>query len=207
MIRNRSFMFGLGTGLIAGALLLQVMISGGAVPMTKETLIKEAAKLNLTVTDPAAEPQKTAAPAEEGTAPESQTGGTETPAADQATPAPSQTPAASPAAAVQPSAAVAPVSPSAPAKPKPSAGTASAPITPATPQPAVSGTVPVRIPAGSTLTETARLLAKAGVIGDQNEFLQTAISRKINTKIRSGSYQFAKGESIDSIITKLITVK
>lgn len=28
MIKNRSFMLGLGTGLIAGALLLQLMLSG-----------------------------------------------------------------------------------------------------------------------------------------------------------------------------------
>ena len=51
MIRNRFFMFGLGVGLIAGALLLQLMISGRAAPLTKEQLIKEAAKLNLTVVD------------------------------------------------------------------------------------------------------------------------------------------------------------
>jgi cell division protein YceG involved in septum cleavage len=57
------------------------------------------------------------------------------------------------------------------------------------------------------LTETAELLAEAGVIQDKAKFLQTADSRKVNKIIQYGSYTFAKGESINSIIDKLITVK
>lgn len=37
MIKNRSFMFGLGTGLIAGALLLQVMITGEPLPCPRRS--------------------------------------------------------------------------------------------------------------------------------------------------------------------------
>ncbi len=208
MIKNRSFMFGLGTGLIAGALLLQLMISGGAAPsLTKEELIQQAAKLNLTVTDPAADLQASPEPAAQATDPAAQTDGKDkTEASDAAsTPSPVPSAAASPEAAVQPSAAAAPTEPAVPSKPVQSAGTA--PEAPATPQAAVNGIVAVRIPAGSTLTETAQLLAKAGVIKEQNEFLKTAMSRKINAKIQYGSYNFTKGESVNSIIEKLITVK
>lgn len=54
MIKNRSFLFGLGTGLITGALLLQLMISGGAAPLTKEQVLQGAEKLNMKVIDEAA---------------------------------------------------------------------------------------------------------------------------------------------------------
>ncbi|WP_042199195.1 hypothetical protein [Paenibacillus camerounensis] len=200
MIKNRSFMLGLGAGLIAGALLLQLMISGGVAPLTREELVRQAALLNLTVTDPAAAPLATVAPDEADPAPEGQAGGA-------ATPVPTSTPAATAAAAVQPSAAAKPSMPASPSQPAPSSGTAEAPAAPATPQAAAPGGIAVRIPAGSTLTETARILAASGVISDQNEFLQTAVSRKINTKIQYGSYNFVKNESVDSIIEKLITVK
>ncbi|WP_310829069.1 hypothetical protein [Paenibacillus pedocola] len=208
MIKNRSFMFGLGTGLIAGALLLQLMISGGAAPsLTKEELAQQAAKLNLTLTDPAADPQASPEPAAQAADPAGQTDDKDTTVASDAasTPSPVPSAAASPEAAVQPSAAAAPTEPAVPSEPIQSAGTA--PEAPATPQAAVSGVVAVRIPAGSTLTETAQLLTKAGVIKEQTEFLQTAISRKINAKIQYGSYNFTKGESVNSIIEKLITVK
>ncbi|WP_054941054.1 endolytic transglycosylase MltG [Paenibacillus ihuae] len=208
MIKNRSFMFGLGTGLISGALLLQVMISGGAAPsLTKEELVQQAAKLNLTVTDPAADPQASLEPSAQVTEPAGQTDNKNKPEASDAasTPSPVPSAAASPEAAVQPSAAAAPTEPAVPSKPVQSAGTA--PEAPATPQAALNGVVAVRIPAGSTLTETAQLLAKAGVIKEQTEFLKTAMSRKINAKIQYGSYNFTKGESVNSIIEKLITVK
>lgn len=208
MIKNRSFMFGLGTGLIAGALLLQLMISGGAAPsLTKEELMQQAAKLNLTVTDPAADPQASPEPAPQATDPTGQSDKKGTPEASDAasTSSPAASAAASPEAAVKPSTAAAPTEPAMPSEPVQS--TENAPEAPATPQAAVSGGVAVRIPAGSTLTETAQLLAKAGVIKEQTEFLQTAISRKINAKIQYGSYNFTKGESVNSIIEKLITVK
>ncbi|UQZ32088.1 hypothetical protein C2I18_00100 [Paenibacillus sp. PK3_47] len=215
MIKNRFFMFGLGTGLIAGALLLQLMISGGAAPMTKEQLVREAAKLNLTVTDPAAsgaaEPTADPEAAVQGTGPEGQNGdAVSTPAASTA-PAPSASPspsaAASPQAAVQPSTAAAPAEPSAPAEPVSTAGQANPPAAPATPKPAGNNVISVNIPAGSTLTQTAELLAKAGVIKDKAGFLQTAINRKVNTKIQNGYHTFIQGESNNSIIDKLITVR
>lgn len=209
MIKNRFFMLGLGAGLIAGALLLQLMIAGRAVPLTKEQLIKEAAKLNLTVVDKAeAGANASAAPEDgiEGKAPEATAKAS---AAAEQTANPSPSPAATPKAAVAPSAAATPGKPSAPAKPEssvPNTG-AAAPSSPVSPVVAINGGISVRIPTGITLAETAELLADAGVIQDKAKFLQTADSRKANKIIQYGSYTFAKGESINSIIDKLITVK
>ncbi|OKP83813.1 hypothetical protein [Paenibacillus sp. P32E] len=214
MIKNRSFMLGLGAGLIIGALLLQLMLSGGAAPMTKDELVKEAAKLNLTVNDPAAkapdEDGADSAQGTEGAAKENDTtavAGSPKPSAS-----PKASPAASPKAAVKPTDANKPVKPSAPAKPSSSAAvkpkvTSSTVNTPATPAPAVAGTISVKIPTGITLSETADLLAEAGVIDDKAEFLKSANNRKANTKIQYGGYSFIKGEGINSIIDKLITVK
>ncbi|MHA6529228.1 hypothetical protein [Paenibacillus sp. BAC0078] len=215
MIKNRSFMFGLGAGLIIGALLLQLMISAGAAPMSKEQLVKEAAKLNLTVADKAAEDQ-----AEEGQAAEQ---GKQDAAKDnsasalpsgsaQPSASPKASPAASPKAASKPTAASTPAEPAAPSSPVSSAAAkpqvkASPVSPPSTPEPVAAGTVSVKIPNGITLTETADLLIEAGVVKEKEKFLKTAKDRKANTRIQYGSYSFAKGESINSIIDKLITVR
>ncbi|QQZ60315.1 hypothetical protein JI735_27975 [Paenibacillus sonchi] len=215
MIKNRSFMLGLGAGLISGALLLQLMLAGGAAPMTKEQLLKEAAKLNLTVTDKAADApaaegegdQRSKDPAAAGNPAATAPAGSAKPSAS-----PQASPAASPKAASQPTAAVTPAEPSAPAAPKTTAAVkpqaTKLPVqAPSTPDPAAAGGISVKIPTGATLSGTADLLAEAGVVKDKAEFLKSAISRKINTKIQYGGYNFTKGESIDSIIDKLITVK
>ncbi|WP_379151410.1 hypothetical protein [Paenibacillus sp. sgz5001063] len=212
MIKNRSFMFGLGAGLIIGALLLQVMLSGGAAPMTKDELVKEAAKLNLTINDPAAEKPveggENAGKDAEDAAKEKNTSaisGSPKPSAS-----PQASPAASPKAATKPTDANKPVKPSTPANPSTSAAvkpkvTSSSVNPPTTPAP--SGAISVKIPTGITLSETADLLEEAGVIEDKAEFLKSADSRKANTRIQYGGYSFTKDESINSIIDKLITVK
>ncbi|WP_339249043.1 hypothetical protein [Paenibacillus sp. FSL P2-0136] len=199
MMKNRFFMLGLGVGLIAGALLLQLMIAGRTAPLTKEELIRQAASLNLTVVDPAeAAATATSSPEE---AAKAQASG-----APAATPA--STPAVPPKPAAVPSAATTPGKPSAPAQPQSTAAPVTkAPATPEAPVAAVDGVISLKIPTGITLAQTADLLAEAGVIEDKNKFLQTANSRKVNTIIQYGSYSFTKGESINSIIDKLITVK
>ncbi|AIQ30488.1 MULTISPECIES: hypothetical protein [unclassified Paenibacillus] len=210
MIKNRFFMLGLGIGLIAGALLLQLMIAGKAAPLTKEQLIKEAERLNLTVVDHVQSPDEGAASGEEE-AQEGNSAGTpessQVPAEEAATASPA--PAATPKAAVEPSAAVTPGKPSAPVQPESSAADTGivAPASPEAPAVAVNGDISVRIPTGITLAQTADVLAGAGVIQDKAEFLKKANSRKVNKIIQYGSYSFAKGESVDSIIDKLITVK
>ncbi|WP_405114094.1 hypothetical protein MHH28_09005 [Paenibacillus sp. FSL K6-1217] len=208
MMKNRFFMLGLGVGLIAGALLLQLMIAGRAVPLTKEELIRQATRLNLTVVDPAAaSATATATPSpEQGAGAQPSQAATESSA--KANPTASQAPAVPPKPAATPSAAAAPGKPSAPAQPQSTTEPVTqAPATPEAPAAAVNGVISLKIPTGITLAQTADLLAEAGVIEDKNKFLQTADSRKVNTIIQYGSYSFTKGESINSIIDKLITVK
>ncbi|MFD2409593.1 hypothetical protein [Paenibacillus rhizoplanae] len=202
MMKNRFFMLGLGVGLIAGALLLQLMIAGRAAPLTKEELIQQATRLNLTLVDPAeASATATPSPEEGASAPASQ-------AAAKPAATPASTPAIPPKPAATPSAAATPGKPSAPAQPQSTAEPVTkAPVTPGAPAVAVNGVISLRIPTGITLAQTADLLAEAGVIEDKNKFLQTANSRKVNTIIQYGSYNFTKGESINSVIDKLITVK
>ncbi|MEK4851612.1 hypothetical protein NST04_17330 [Paenibacillus sp. FSL H7-0756] len=205
MMKNRFFMLGLGIGLIAGALLLQLMIAGRAAPLTKEELIRQAASLNLTVLDPA-EAAATATPSPEKAA---ETEASGAPAATPVTPVtPASTPVVPPKPAAVPNAAATPGKPSAPAQPQSTAAPVTkAPAKPEAPVAAVDGAITLKIPTGITLAQTADLLAEAGVIEDKNKFLKTANSRKVNTIIQYGSYNFTKGESINSIIDKLITVK
>ncbi|WP_151735102.1 hypothetical protein [Paenibacillus tengchongensis] len=207
MMKNRSFLFGLGAGLIIGALLLQLMIAGGAAPMTKEQLVREAAKLNLVVEDPATPGPSPSPGADEGNQPE-QEGKEGDQAEASAAPA---SPVSEPSAPEKAASASPPAEPSAPAvspsrQPVSTAAAASAPASPSTPEPAAAA-VNVRIPTGATLSETADLLASAGVITDKAAFLDAALARKINRIIQYGSYSFTRGESNDSIIDKLITVR
>ncbi|OBZ18355.1 hypothetical protein A8L34_01850 [Bacillus sp. FJAT-27264] len=228
MMKNRSFLLGLGSGLVAGALLLQVMISGNAAPLTKEQVLKGAAQLNLKVSDESGklltqgeselevQPGSTEGPLGEGDDTREPVS-TKVPAAPEASLPPS-----APATAVVPSPAATPkaIEPSTPAVPSSPADEVAQqpkdagvpdvpdvpeqPETPKAPKPEV---VTVRIPSGITLTRTADLLAQSGAVKDKEAFLKSAKERKINTKIQYGSYSFEKGESIDSIIEKLITLK
>ncbi|MFC3746322.1 hypothetical protein [Paenibacillus sp. GCM10012306] len=224
-MKNRSFLLGLGSGLVAGALLLQVMISGNAAPLTKEQVLKGAARLNLKVSD---ETGKLLTPVE--AEPEVQPGSTEgQPAAEEGSSEPVSTgmptalePSPSPSApatAAVPSPVATPeaAEPSAPAVPSPPAekvaqqpkntGAPAVPEQPEAPKAPTPEVVTVRIPSGITLTRTAELLAQSGAVKDKAAFLKSAKERKINTKIQYGTYSFEKGESIDSIIEKLITLK
>ncbi|MEK4461184.1 endolytic transglycosylase MltG [Paenibacillus sp. FSL H8-0315] len=218
MIKNRSFLFGLGTGLITGALLLQLMISGGAAPLTKEQVLQGAEKLNMKVIDEAAVPSS--GETENDNKEEvTETGGAtaeskENVSSSAPAAAASPTPAVSPTTPESSDKAIAPNKPSTPTNGKveqpkvtPKASAAPTAVAPVTPKVTANASVSVRIPSGSTLTATTDILAKAGVIKDKSTFLEAANKRKINTKIQSGSYSFNKGESIDSIIEKLITLK
>lgn len=214
-MKNRSFFFGLGTGLITGALLLQLMISGGAAPLTKEQIVRGAERLNLTVIDESAADTSDNASVEE-TDPGDPSGeltegsqNTVSPSAPVAVATPS--PAVTPSITENPNKVISPKEPSTPvdgqvAVPEVPAHTQGA-VAPVTPKVTPNAGISVRIPSGSTLTETANILANAGVIKDTSGFLKAANKRKINTIIQSGSYSFTKDESIESIIDKLITLK
>lgn len=231
MIKNRSFWIGLGSGLVFGGLLLQLMISAGMSTPTKSQLIQEAARLNLKVSDASEklmtedewkvqngengspQPETTQEAAAAGT------GGGPT-----ATPAPTPTMTASPSAngtkssltGTAPSAPSKASSPTAPSKPSAPAqksassaaapAKAAAPSAPAATKPAPA-TIILRIPSGVTLSQVADLLAGAGVIKDKDAFLVAATNRQIQRRIQYGLYSFKSGQSLDSIIEQLITIK
>ncbi|BFH63837.1 endolytic transglycosylase MltG [Paenibacillus azoreducens] len=199
MIKNRSFMIGLGSGLLAGALLLQLMNAGtehqaaSIVPearqLTKEKLQEEAEAMKLKVVDPGdkrmTEEEWKQRMIDKSSKP--QGNGVKAPAAGNAAKAP-QTPQ-------QPEA---PKQQAEKGKPKtegPSEG--KTPNAPADPS------VSVKIANGSNLTDVADQLKKAGVISDASAFVQKGRGQKMSTKIRSGSYEFAPGEDFDSIIGKI----
>lgn len=212
MMKNRSFLFGLGTGLIAGALLLQLMISGGAAPLTKEQVIQGAEKLNLKVIDESIEPPSDESALEDAVQGEKtdgvNEGSTENVEPSKPTVAASPAPVVSPKVSDNPNKVVPPKEPSTPKEgtiEKPEVTTAPSAVAPDKPKATANAGVVVRIPSGSTLTKTADILEKAEVIKDKASFLKAANQRQINTKIQSGSYTFNKDESLDSILEKLIS--
>ncbi|WP_405174479.1 endolytic transglycosylase MltG [Paenibacillus sp. FSL H8-0261] len=212
MMKNRSFLFGLGTGLIAGALLLQLMISGGAAPLTKEQVIQGAEKLNLKVIDESIEPPSDEPALEDAVQGEKtdgvNEGSTENVEPSKPTVAASPAPVVSPTVSDNPNKVVPPKEPSTPKEgtiEKPEVTTAPSAVAPDKPKATANAGVVVRIPSGSTLTKTADILEKAEVIKDKASFLKAANQRQINTKIQSGSYTFNKDESLDSILEKLIS--
>ncbi|KGE17498.1 endolytic transglycosylase MltG [Paenibacillus wynnii] len=200
MIKNRSFMLGLGFGLLSGAILLQLMITAGTAQLTKEQVIKEAAELNLKViaeSDKLLTKEEWAALEEQVVKP----GGNK----------PSPSPVVEPKAANSPDDTVAP---SAPSTPKQSEviqpDTSTIPVSTIAPVESNSlgkSAVSVRIPNGITLSEVADLLSKNGVIQDKQEFLRAAVKRGATKVIQYGNYTFDTKESLETIIDKLITVK
>ncbi|HBS44408.1 MAG TPA: hypothetical protein DEA91_08040 [Paenibacillus sp.] len=212
MMKNRSFLFGLGTGLIAGALLLQLMISGGAAPLTKEQVIQGAEKLNLKIIDESTEPPSDKSALEDAVQGQKtdgvNEGSTDNVAPSEPAVAASPAPVVSPTVSDNPNKVVPPKEPSTPkegAVEKPEVTTAPSAVAPDKPKATANTGVVVRIPSGSTLTKTADILEKAEVIKDKASFLKAANQRQINTKIQSGSYTFNKDESLGSILEKLIS--
>ncbi|QWU14149.1 YceG-like family protein [Paenibacillus sophorae] len=206
MIRNRSFMIGLGCGLAAGALLLQLMISAGMATPTKTQIAKEASKLNMKVADAGsnlltAEEWRSLAQQEEASKGQDAAGKVNSGSTSQ--PPASPSPVAQSQPASPPNKAAAPTAPASPTKP--SAVASPSPDTYAE-KPVVSSIV-LRIPRGANLTEVSDLLAGAGVIHDKDAFLDAARSRKANTRIQYGMYSFEAGQSVESIIDELVMAK
>ncbi|WP_068780737.1 hypothetical protein [Paenibacillus sp. GM2] len=200
MIKNRHFMMGLGVGLIVGALLLQLMLigqEGSGKLWTKEQVEQAAALLNLKVvehedelltkeeweaqSEPAAgsgENSKSESIDKKADTPEDPKAPTvpDTPATDNGTKDTAKT--------------------TSPETPK-----TDAPKEPSKPE---ATEVQYKISYGNTLTNVADGLHKKGIIANKNEFIKQAKARKINSKIRTGTYSFQVGEDYDSIIDKII---
>lgn len=186
MIRNRQFMFGLGIGLIAGALLLQFMMIGQMQTgklKTKEQVEQAAAALQLKVV-PADQQLLTE---DEWRAKAEEEGSGQTTEGNPNTP---DTP-------------VTPESPQNTEEPDP--GSVPESSAPSNPDQPVNEPVSVKykIVAGSTLTGVAEGLLQAGVINDKDAFLKRAKDKKINYKVRTGTFTFEIGEDYDSIIGKI----
>jgi len=207
MIRNRTFMMGLGVGIVAGAVLLQLMLIGQGAQLTKASLTGELTKeelqaaaeaMDMQVLDKSEElmtaeqwkqKQLSEEPSEGGEQPKddqakpsepADNAGTDQPKTPKQPKEPDQPEAAKTKETRQ---AAAPPEPKAPAK-------ANAPIT-------------VSVPAGNNLGDVADSLLAAGVIKDRQGFIDKATEKRINRFIQSGTYTFTAGEDYGSIITKI----
>ncbi|MFM9277288.1 endolytic transglycosylase MltG [Paenibacillus jiagnxiensis] len=198
MLKNRTFMLGMGTGMIAGALLLQLAIIGQGQSkaadapreLTREEVEVAAQRFGLQVSD-STDPLMT----EEQWRQKVIEKGSQTP----------EEPAA-------PKSADAASEPKAPqqlqtGKPETAVPQAGNHTVQAAEQPAAPEATPIRyrIVPGSSLNSVAEGLQKAGVIENADAFQKAANEQKINTKIRSGTYSFREGETFNSIITKITT--
>ncbi|SFS48267.1 hypothetical protein [Paenibacillus sp. 453mf] len=196
MIKNRSFLIGLGTGIAAGALILQLALIGqgqaGGQPtqdlstLSREELQEAAEELELKVYDASAEvmteEEWTEARAGEQAQDNSTLSGTNSG---------NTSSSGGPAVSV----------PEQPDQPE-------APENTNAPNPAgepVPGTVSYRVINGATLNDVADNLLSLRVIEDRDAFVEEAINQGINRKIQVGTFEFTEGESIDSIISKLIS--
>ncbi|OAB41364.1 hypothetical protein PGLA_16280 [Paenibacillus glacialis] len=192
-MKNRSFMSGLGIGLIIGAILLQLMIMGEgqdspisdqSAVLTREQIEENAKALDLKVTESSDESTKDK--------------GKSTEVPTKAIPA------------------TEPVQPSSPAQPVKKNESDSSSVQSTKVQSTLPTKTPVapsktddaqavayKIKKGSNLKSVAEDLEKIGVIASSHQFIKQAADQKINRKIRDGSYTFYKGEDIESIISKI----
>lgn len=188
MIRNRSFMLGLGAGLIAGALLLQLMLLGQGSfnkAQTREEVERAAALLDLKVVGEHEELMTK----EEWKAQE-QLGSELDPDGDVPSVADPDSPES-------------PVSPSSPSTEDENDGTGSVESGLMEDLANQGSYIEYKISGGTTLSGVADGLLRAGVISDKAEFLKQANAQKINYTVRAGTYQFLAGEDYASIIKKL----
>lgn len=193
MIKNRTFMMGLGSGLVVGAILLQLMwIGQGSTAsdtkdLTKEQLMAAAEALDMQVIEPSEE-LLTADQWEEKKLSERSS---DTEGSDKAKEIGTK----------QPDIPEQPEKPEADGKDqKPKE--INKPAEPKTPVKA-NAPIKVNIRAGNNLSDVASHLLSAGVIDNKQAFINKATEKKINTSIQSGTYSFTAGESYNSIITKI----
>lgn len=209
-MKNRTFLLGLGVGLIAGALLLQIMLIGqgtaGSQLVTKQQVKEAAARLDLKVvegSDQLLTAQEWEAKSKEAdpTQPSKQS--------ESKSPDTPKTPAST----TKPTEPQSATEPQQPAKPSEAdkSSAASSPDAPGvtTPQthkpdaPKKPETVTYKISSGDTLSKVADGLKSAGVISDKSAFIKKAVDQKSNYSLQTGTYSFDQGESIVSIITKI----
>jgi len=196
VIKNRTYMMGVGTGLVLGAVLLQLMWVGqGSTAsvtqsLTKEELTAAAEALDLQVVERSDELMT-----EEQWEEKKLAGNDDGESAD-TDPAPKPD-------SKRPAVPQQPKQPDTDAD-KQESPQVKQPAEPKTPTKAKTS-IQVRIPAGNNLSDVANSLLSAGVIEDKQAFISKATEKKINRTIQSGTYSFTAGESYNSIITKITT--
>ncbi|MBP2001089.1 hypothetical protein J2Z69_002132 [Paenibacillus shirakamiensis] len=189
-MKNRLFMLGLGIGLIAGALLLQIMNFGQGSSTgtlaTREQIDKAAIVQGLKVYS-----------SEDKVYTEKEW--QEKQAKEKASKEKPVTPTKEP---VVPKAVVAPTTPEQPAN-KDDNPSVKAPANSTTSSPKEPSVTTFTIVSGDTLNDVAAGLKKAGIINDASGFVQVADGLKANYRLQMGDFQFKKGENVESIITKI----
>ncbi|SEA26079.1 endolytic transglycosylase MltG [Paenibacillus sp. 276b] len=77
-------------------------------------------------------------------------------------------------------------------------------IEPSTPNsPEVAATVSFKVRSGNSLAIVAGNLEKTGIVDSAQAFIKAGRAERINTKIQVGTYDLEKGESFKSIIAKI----
>lgn len=198
-MKNAKFMLGLGVGLILGALLLQIMNMGqGAVNanLGKDEVIEAAKRLGLKIVEPT---EKLLT--EEEWKQQSETEEKQNNNSQKDTDATNKDTNTS----------------TAPETPKTKTTTPQAPTTPTTPttaqvdqtqKPASANSptakeIKFTIAKGDFLSDVSSGLEKAGVISSAKEFQKEAVAKKVNYKLKIGTYSFTAGEEYSSIISKI----
>lgn len=192
MLKDRRFLSGLGAGIIAGALLLQLMTMGQQTselpdadqldqPMYTEQEVQQMVEKAKAEAKAEASAESNAAAADSKQVADDQDKVQEKPAAP--------TPPSKPEDAKE---AEQPEQPTAP-----DAGTASADVE----QPVTVKQVVIRIEPGANLTSTAKLLADNGLIASQSKFISTMKNDK--KLVRAGYFAFKGEPSLDEVVKTL----
>lgn len=204
-MRNRYLIMGIGIGLIAGALLLQLMnVARDSAPKslyTEEQVRQAADDLGLRVYDDSQEvytEQEWKAKAEGD-------GSSAAPAAAPSSANPPSAPAdpakpSSPGSAAPPTVSQLPSSPGANAAGSQDQSQTSAAANGAAAAPEL---VKFKIAPGTKLATVAANLKAAGIIEDETAFVKQAKLKQLTRIIQPGTYMLAKGESFASVAAKI----
>jgi hypothetical protein len=200
---KRSLWIGLGSGMIIGAVLLQLATVGQnalsdsnldpekTANMTKEQLETAARSLDMKLIDSEEELYTEAEWVEKKKQESSEMQGDTATAPETATT--TETPA----------------EPEKPDEPSTSESEEQKDITepkttePATPSNPKGATVSFKVRSGNSLAIVAGNLKTAGIVDDAQAFIKAGKAERINTKIQVGTYALEKGESFKSIIAKI----
>ncbi|MDO3410671.1 hypothetical protein QWJ34_12940 [Saccharibacillus sp. CPCC 101409] len=226
MFKNRSFMLGLGIGIIAGALLLQLMLLAQSGRQDLPGSAEEPAARQQTGADGADSPQQ----GEEAGADAEAAQGADSPAKPQSEPADNpdkpKTPAVTEPTSEEPDAPSSP-EPSAPAAPdkpeesvkpaeadgsedsqqpeEPDAPAASGDVEPQRSDAAQSSRISFEIRSGMNLQAVSKALQDAGIVKDADEFQRQADAAGVSSRLQIGDFSFAPGQSYADIISELST--